>query len=145
MFRKPFIWRLLVALVLTAFLIVGGIALYRAGFTHGTLSTIEIPEGAFELGNPDARMPFGRTPLGWHMRPRVGIFGIFPGLLCFGGLFLMLMAFLGAAGMMRRRRFFHRDGPSYGHHGPPWGAPPKGWAPPEDQQTPPLDADEPAG
>ncbi len=116
------LWQVFFALVIITGLALGGMAIYRAGFTHGAMTNLTIPEGAEYPLMPYRHMPYGRG-----IGPRVGLMGLFP-LLCFGGFFFLLL--IGGIGFgARKRAWMHHYGPGacppYGkHHGPPppwWG------------------------
>jgi hypothetical protein len=115
------IWRLLFALALVAGLTLGGVAIYRIGFTHGAMTNLTLPEGA-----QSPLMPYGHLPYGRPIGPRVGLLGLFP-LLCFGGFFFLTLI-LGFGLIARKRAWSHHYGPGphpddWKHHGPPpwWG------------------------
>jgi hypothetical protein len=139
------IWRLLFALVIIAGLTLGGLAIYKAGFTHGALSNLTLPEGS-----EYPPMPFGHLPYGRPITPRVGLLVLFP-LLCFGGFFFLSLLF-GFGLMARKRAWNHHYGPGphaeyWKHHGPPpwWGQGKPPWAgdqPPSEPDAPPAETGE---
>ncbi|MFN2235796.1 MAG: hypothetical protein ACK2U1_16345 [Anaerolineales bacterium] len=114
------IWKIVFALVIVAGLVLGGVAIYQAGFAHGAMTNFNLSEGS-----EYPSMPFGYMPYERIIRPRVGLLGIFP-LLCFGGFFFLLL-FSGFGFFARRRVWMHTDPCAYPnhwkHHGPPpwWG------------------------
>lgn len=116
------IFRFIFALAIVVGLVLGGIALYQMGFSHGAMTNITFPEGS-EI----QVMPYTHYPMGWHTGPRVGLLGLFP-LLCFGGFFFLVFMF--SFGFMgRKRAWMHHCSDNWKHHGPPpwgWGKPP--WA-----------------
>lgn len=139
------IWKVVFALVIIAGLALGGVAIYRAGFTHGVITNFTPPEGA-----EYPMIPFGHMPYGRSIGPRVGLLGLFP-LLCFGGFFFLLL--IGGISFCARRRAWMRYGPgAYQHwkqHGPPppwWGQDKPPWADDQsqtDSDTPPTETEEP--
>ena len=114
------IWRVVFAMVIIAGLVLGGVAIYQAGFARGLMSDFKLPESSeYPL------IPYGHMPYGRSIMPRLGLLGLFP-LLCFGG-FFFLIVFWGLSFFARRRPWMH-DGPCtnsnhWKHHGPPpwWG------------------------
>jgi hypothetical protein len=121
------IWKVIFALVIVVGLVLGGVAIYNAGFTHGAMINITLPEGSEAPLVPHGHMPYGRS-----FGPRAGLLGLFP-LLCFGGFFFLLF-FSGLACFARRRAWMHY-GPGaaqyWKHHGPPpswWGSGKPPWA-----------------
>jgi hypothetical protein len=141
------IFRFVFALAIIVGLALGGIALYQMGFSHGAMTNITFPEGS-EI----QVMPYARSPLGWHVGPRVGLLGLFP-LLCFGG-FFFLVFMCGFGFMARKRAWMHHYGGRWKHDGqPPWGwgrsagaQPP--WAegqPETGAETPPVETDSSEG
>jgi hypothetical protein len=149
MFWKRTIWWILLGVVVLALLGIGGVAIYRAGYTHGAMADFTLPEGS-EL----PAFPYGRTPFayGRHIGPRAGLFGFFPLLFCFGGLFLLMLAF-GSC-----RRMFYRKYAGKGHwkhhgphpywHGGPWEAGKPPWAedqPETESDAPSVEAEEAEG
>jgi hypothetical protein len=145
MFWKRTIWQILFALVVIVFLAVGGVAIYRVGFTQGAMSDITLPEG-----NDIYLMPHRMVPHPGYFYPRVGLLGFFPFLLCFGGFFLLMMVF----GACRRawhwkyagkeQEYWKRRGPGWHWH-PHWGPghPPWGDDQPEtESDAPSAEADE---
>ena len=115
------IWTVLFALAVILGLALGGVAIYKVGFTHGAMTNLSMPEGAEYPLTPFGHMPYGRA-----VSPRVGLLGLFP-LLCFGGFFFLLL--IGGLGFCARRRaWMHHYGPGsqpdyWKHHGPPfWGS-----------------------
>ena len=132
------IWNIIFMLVIITGLILGGVAVYQAGFARGMMSDFKLPESSeYPL------MPYGHLPYGRSLLPRLGLLGLFP-LLCFGGIFF-LMVFWGLSLFTRRRVWMH-DGPCanpnhWKHHGPPpwWGQ----QKPPESQGQSQTDSNEP--
>lgn len=115
------IWRFFFFLVVAAGLVLGGIALYRLGFSQGALTNLTLPEGA-----EAPLVPYGRVPFGWYAWPHFGLLGFFP-LLCLGGFFfLMAMSLFGFFG---RRRAWMGYGPGAHRHWKQYGPPP--WGPEE--------------
>jgi hypothetical protein len=114
------IWKVIFALVIVVGLILGGVAIYQAGFTHGAMTNLTLPEGS-----EYPQLPYGHAPYGRSIGPRVGLLGLFP-LMCFGGFFFLLLIF-GFGFCARRRAWMHYDPEArhyWKHHGPPpgWGA-----------------------
>lgn len=143
---KQLLFKGLLALMIVAVLAVGGIAIYRAGFTHGMMTNITLPEGSEFPVESFERMPYGHTPLGWHAGPRIGLLGIFP-LLCFGGFFFLLLMF--GFGFMTSKRAWMHYGPGshpnhWRHHGPPpWGSGKPPWEQEQaESETPPAETDQ---
>jgi len=129
------IWRMVFALLIITGLALGGAAVYKAGFTHGVMTNLTLPEGSEQSVTPYG-VPFGHMYYGRGIGPRAGLFVLFP-LLCFGGFFLLLL--IGGAGFYARRRAWMHDGPGaypyWKHHGPPsWGPGKPPWT--EDQSQP---------
>jgi hypothetical protein len=114
------IWKIFFAMVIIAALVLGGVAIYQAGFARGVVSDFKLPESSqYPL------VPYGHMPYGRSIMPRLGLLGLFP-LLCFGGFFFLMM-FWGLSFFARRRAWMH-DGPCanphhWKYHGPPpwWG------------------------
>ena len=148
MFWKRTIWWVILGVVVIALLAFGGIALYRAGYTHGAMAEFTLPEGS-EI----PALPYGRAPFayGRHFGPRTGLFGFFPFLLCFGGFFILMCLF----GFGRRRYWMQSGKGHWKHHGPhpywhggPWGPGKPPWAedqPETESEAPPAEADESEG
>ena len=142
---KQFLFKGLLALIIIVMLAVGGIAIYRAGFTHGMMTNITLPEGSEFPVESFGRMPYGHMPLGWPVGPRVGLLGIFP-LLCFGGFFFLLLM-VGFGFFARKRAWMHYPAghPDYWKHpGPPWGPGRPPWVqeqPEAESETPPAETD----
>ena len=125
------IWKVFFAVLVIAGLALGGVAIYNAGFAHGAMTNLALPEGS-EV----PLVPFHRLPAGWGIGGRVGLLGLFP-LLCFGGFFFLVLFF--GFGFFARRRAWMHDGPGayhhWKHHGPPsWGPGKPPWT--EDQSQP---------
>jgi hypothetical protein len=140
MFWKRTIWWILLGVVVLALLAIGGVAIYRAGFTHGAMTNLTLSEGNEFPAFPHRMVPY-RRPFGM----RSGLSGFFPALFCFGGLFMVGLAFAA----FRRRHYWKYADKEYAkywkHHGPPpyWHAGPWGpgkppWA--EDQPESEPDA-----
>ena len=115
------IWKIFLALVIVAALVLGGVAIYQAGFARGVNSEFKFPESSEYPLIPYRHMPYGRNMI----VPRLGLLGLFP-LLCLGG-FFFLMVFWGLS-FFARRRAWMQDGSSanpyhWKYHGPPpwWG------------------------
>ena len=114
MFWKRTIWWILLGLVVVAFLTVGGVAIYKAGFTHGAMTDITLPEGS------DINvMPHKMVPYAGYYHPRAGLMGFFPFLLCFGGFFFLMMVF-GACRRAWYWKYAGKDHPKYWKHHGPW-------------------------
>lgn len=123
--RGFFIVRLLATLLLIGLLIVGGTALYRAGFTQGyaqaaLTATKDAPQAApGYLGYP-----------GW-MYPGFGFFPfmMFPGMFFFGLLFFFVVVGLFRFAIFGPRRWGYPPMGAHGEHGhgypPPWA---RGWS-----------------
>ena len=132
------IWKVIFALVIITGLVLGGAAIYKAGFAHGAMTNLTVPEGS-----EYPVVPFGHLPYGRAIGPRVGLLGLFP-LLCFGGFFTLMLMF--GFGFMARKRAWRYYGPGphpdhWKHHGqPPWWGSGK---PPWEQEQPQRDADQP--
>lgn len=117
--KGKYLWKVVFTLVVITVLAIGGVALYRLGFSHGAMTNITLPEGSeFPV------MLYAHRPLGWNFGTRVGLMGLFP-LLCFGGFFFF--ALMCGFGFMARKRAWMHYGPgskpeTWKHHGPPhWG------------------------
>ncbi len=124
------IWKVIFALVIIAGLVLGGVAIYKAGFTHGAMTNLTLPDGSEYPMMPFQHMPYGRS-----IGPRAGLLGLFP-LLCFGGFFFLLL--VGGMSFCARRRAWMHYGPGAYH---PWkqhGPPPPGWG----QDKPPWADDQ---
>lgn len=143
---KKRIWRAVIALVIIAGLVLGGVAIYQAGFTHGATTNLRLPESS-----EYPVMPFGHMLYGRSIGPRMGLLGLFP-LLCFGGFFFLLL--IGGFGFFARRRAWMHYGPGtypnhWKHHGPPppwWGQEKPPWAEGQSQKesdTPPAETEDP--
>ena len=129
------IFKFIFALLIIAGLVLGGIALYQMGFSHGAMTNITFPEGS-EI----QVMPYAHHPMGWNAFPRVGLLGLFP-LLCFGGFFFLILMF-GFGCMTRKRAWMHHYGGHWKHHGPPpWagGQPEAGTETPTTEKDPSQD------
>jgi len=127
MFKSRWFWFLLVVLVLGSFFVLAGGLVYGLGFSRAAVGTYELPVRPEHFSFP--------------MAPRLAMFGFFPALLCLGGSLVLLLAFFGAAGMMRHR-MYHAPNGSFPHRRPPfWGSPDQGaQAPPKDAgDAPPPD------
>lgn len=130
--------RVLLALVFVALLVAGAVAIYQAGFTHGALTNLSLPEGeAYPM------VPLGHPPLGWHAGPRIGLLALFP-LLCFGSFFFLLLLF--GFGFFARKRAWMYHPEHWKHPGPPpWGPGCPPWAqdqPRAGSETPTAEAEE---
>ena len=142
---KRFLFKGLLVLIIVIMLAVGGIAIYRAGFTHGMMTNITLPEGSEFPGDAFGRMPYGLMPLGWHTGPRVGLLGIFP-LLCFGGFFFLMLMF--GFGFFARKRAWMHHPEHWKHPGPPWGPGRPPWVqdqPEAESEAPPAESGESEG
>jgi hypothetical protein len=125
MFRQGFWWRLLLALVLVAVLVGGGIALYRMAWTQGYQAGVIVASGADKSIAPQAPY-YGLYPYApfW---PGFGLpffFNPFGLLIGIGFLFLVFFLIRGLFFHGWRRRYWNGEdregyGP-YSHHGP-WG------------------------
>ena len=113
------ILKVVFVLVIVTGLVLGGVAIYRAGFTHGAMTNITLPEGS-----EYPVVPFRQFPHAYGYGPRVGLFGLFP-LLCFGGFFFLFLIF--GFGFFARRRAWRHYGPGAYHHWKQHGPPP-GWS-----------------
>ena len=119
----------LLALICVVLLVAGGVAIYQAGFAHGALTNLSLPEGNVFPMAPLRHI----SPFGWHAVPRIGLLGLFP-LLCFGSFFFLVL--LCGFGFFARKRAWvrHHYGPEsdpefWKHYGPsPWGSGPPPWA-----------------
>lgn len=126
------IWKVIFILVIVTGLVLGGVAIYRAGFTHGAMTNLTLPEGS-----EYPVVPFRHLPYGMGIGPRAGLLGLFP-LMCFGG-FFFLMLFFGFGFCARRRAWMHY-GPGAHHHWKHHGPPP--WEQSEAESQPPSDETE---
>jgi len=149
MFRRRSMIGFLGMLFLVLLLVAGGVGLYRSGFANGITAGAVAAGGGSENGLPEGLVypwAYGYLPYGFHRGP--SLFGIFFGLLFFGGLALVL------TGMVSRMFFFRRWKPGPGGYGPhpgwhkmhPRG--PRGswvWQPDQPEETPEAsdDADTP--
>jgi hypothetical protein len=133
------IFRFVFALAIIVGLVLGGIALYQMGFSHGAMTNITFPEGS-EI----QVMPYAYSPLGWQTGPRIGLLGLAP-LLCFGGFFFLILMF-GFGFMARKRAWMHHYGPDWKHHGPPPGGQgrPGGAQPPWAGEQPKAESEAPS-
>ena len=140
MFWKRTIWRILFSVVVILLILMAGGLIYRAGFTHGALTEITIPEGSdINL------MPHGYAPYSRHFGPRLGLLGFFPFFLCFAGIFLVMMVFGAGRRMMywkyagKNHKYWKTHGP--GHwHGRHWGP----GCPPWEEDQPESESENPA-
>ena len=117
----------LLTFIIVTLLVISGAVIYKAGFTHGAMTNLSLPEGReFPM------MPFRRMPLGWHAVPRIGLLGLFP-LFCLGS-FIFLLVLCGFGWISRRHAWQHYYGPGsppegWKHYGPPpWGPGRPPWA-----------------
>lgn len=128
------ILKVVFVLMIIAGLVLGGVAIYNAGFAHGAMTNLPLPEGSeVPFGT------FGHAPYAYRLAPRVGLLGLFP-VLCFGGFFFLLLFF--GFGFCARRRAWMRFGQGDHHHWKHYDPPP--WEPerPEtESQAPPDDVD----
>ena len=102
MVRRHFFWNALLLLVLIGGLLLGGVALYRMGWSQGVLagSLIEAPAEGQVIP------PAAYYPLHWgYGMPFFPAF--IPILFCFGGLFLLFILF---GGLFRFKRMHHWEG-----------------------------------
>ena len=145
MFRKLSVWKVVATLLVIAVLVAGGVAIFRAGYTHGYMANSSSIEGQSEMVFPPSFAPPGLL-----FRPRAGFMPFFPilGLIFGGGLLLMLL--FGIGGLFRFRAWHMAGGPNnrmwgegrrdprramqYWAAGCPWGW---DWKPPEDKQASP--------
>lgn len=139
------IWKVVFALVIITGLALGGVAIYNAGFTHGAMTNLTLPEGGEYPVESFRHLPYGRG-----IGPRAGLLGLFP-MLCFGGFFFFLLI-CGFGFFSRRRAWMHYGPGAYHHqkhHGPPppwwgWDKPP--WAEDQSQtesEPPPAETEGP--
>ena len=117
-------WKVVFALVIITGLALGGVAIYKTGFTHGAMTNLRLPEGSVYPPMPYGHMPYQPSIL------RAGLLGLFP-LLCFGGFFFLLL--LCGFGFCVRRRAWMHYGPGAHHHWKQHGAPPW-WGPGKEEQ-----------
>jgi len=140
MFWKRTIWKILFAIMVIAFLTIGGVTIYKAGFTQGAMAEISLHEDG-----DGVIMPHRMVPYAGYYHPRAGLFGFFPFLLCFGGFFFLMFAF----GACRRAWYWKYAGKDHPNHwkqhgprrywkGPHWGPGHSPWD--EDQSETESDA-----
>ncbi|MBU1660868.1 MAG: hypothetical protein KKD28_05285 [Chloroflexi bacterium] len=152
MFWKVSFWKVVVTLLVIALLIAGGAAIFRAGYAYGYAADSSSIEDQSAIV-----FPHSFAPSGLPFRPHPGFMPFFPipGLICGGGLLLMLL--FGIGGLFRFRAWHVAGGPNVegwngGRRGPRRGMPywaagcpwAWDWQPPEDKQATPDKDESPA-
>jgi hypothetical protein len=117
------------ALIIVVGFVLGGVAIYQAGFTQGAMTNLALPEGS-----EAPVVPYRHVPYAYGFGPRIGLFGLFP-LFCFGGFFFLLLFF--GFGFFARRRAWMRWGPEAYHHWKHYGPPHWDKDRPESEPSPP--------
>ncbi len=146
MFRKLSLWKVVLTLVVIALLVAGGAAIFRAGYAYGYAADSSSIEDQSAIV-----FPHSFAPSGLPFRPHPGFMPFFPilGLICGGGLLLMLL--FGIGGLFRFRAWHVAGGPNVEgwtrRAMPYWGARCPwawDWHPPEDKQASPEKDESPA-